>query len=231
MDISALTRSLGYTFNNHDLLRLALTHRSAGSANNERLEYLGDSVLNFIIAAELFERCPDLHEGDLSRMRAHLVKGERLFELASHLKLGDVLQLGTGELKSGGHHRASILADALEAILGAIYSDGGYEACKRVVLHLYQSLLDNLPQPEALKDPKTRLQEWLQSHQFPLPQYEIISTHGKQHERKFQVACMLSHIDLRLSGTGNSRRKAEQSAASKTLELLCQQNRTNKTAS
>jgi len=226
LDISTLTRNLDYTFNDQGLLHVALTHRSAGSINNERLEYLGDSILNFIIAAELFERCPELHEGDLSRMRAHLVKGERLFELATCLKLGDVLQLGTGELKSGGHHRASILADALEAIFGAIYTDGGYEACKRVVLSLYRSLLDNLPQPEELKDPKTRLQEWLQSHQFPLPQYEIISTHGKEHERKFQVACILSHVDIRLTGNGGSRRKAEQAAASNTLELLCRNNQT-----
>jgi len=220
---------MGYTFSNQNLLRMALTHRSAGSCNNERLEYLGDSILNFVIAAELFERCPELHEGDLSRMRAHLVKGERLFELATSLKLGDVLQLGSGELKSGGHHRASILADALEAILGAIYIDGGYEACKQVVLGLYQSLLKNLPQPDELKDPKTRLQEWLQSHQFPLPNYEITSTHGKEHERKFQVACILSHVDMRLTGVGSSRRKAEQSAASKTLELLCQHNQANTT--
>lgn len=233
MDISTLTRNLarnlGYNFRDKGLLQTALTHRSAGARNNERLEYLGDSILNFIIAAELFERCPKLHEGDLSRMRAYLVKGERLFELATSLKLGDVLQLGTGELKSGGHHRASILADALEAVLGAIFTDGGYEACRQVVLKLYQPLLENLPRPEELKDPKTRLQEWLQSHQFPLPQYEIIKTHGKEHEREFQVACNLPHIDVRITGVGSSRRKAEQSAASKTLEMLYQRNQANTT--
>jgi len=222
LDISTLGRKLGYTFKDTGLLQTALTHRSVGAGNNKRLEYLGDSILNFIIAAELYERCPGLHEGDLSRMRAYLVKGERLFELASALKLGDVLQLGTGEMKSGGHHRASILADALEAVLGAIFIDGGYDVCRQVVLRLYQDLLENLPQPEELKDPKTRLQEWLQSHQFPLPRYEIIKTHGKEHEREFQVACILPHVEERITGVGSSRRKAEQSAASKTLAMLHQ---------
>jgi len=230
LDITTLTRELGYTFIDQNLLRMALTHRSAGSRNNERLEYLGDSVLNFIIAAELFRRCPELHEGDLSRMRAHLVKGERLSELAASLRLGEVLQLGTGELKSGGHHRASILADALEAVLGAIYTDGGFDTCKQVVLRLYRSLLENLPHPDELKDPKTRLQEWLQSRQFALPHYEITGTHGKEHEREFQVACILSHIDTRITGAGSSRRKAEQSAASKTLEMLYQHNQAKPTA-
>ncbi len=202
------------------LLQTALTHRSAGSINNERLEYLGDGILNFIIAAELFEHCPELQEGDLSRMRAYLVKGERLFELATKLKLGEQMQLGTGELKSGGHHRASILADALEAVFGAIYLDGGYDACRRVVLNLYSGHFEHLPKPDELKDPKTRLQEWLQSRQLALPKYKIIKTHGKEHEREFQVACVLPHVDMQIIGKGTSRRKAEQSAASKALENL-----------
>lgn len=228
LDISTLGRKLGYAFSDTQLLQTALTHRSVGSANNERLEYLGDSILNFIIAAELFTRCPGLQEGDLSRMRAYLVKGERLYELATDLQLGEMLQLGAGELKSGGHHRASILADTLEAVLGAIFIDGGFDACKRVILQLYHPLLENLPLPDELKDPKTRLQEWLQSHQLPLPQYEIIRMHGKEHEREFQVACILPHIDARITGVGSSRRKAEQSAASKTLEMLRQRNQANK---
>ena len=220
MKYDALYDKLGYRFRDESLLDTALTHRSVGSRNYERLEFLGDSVLNFVISADLFQRCPDLREGDLSRMRAYLVKGERLHELARRLELGDYLMLGSGEMKSGGHHRASILADAVEGIFGAIYLDGGFEACRQVILELYRPLLEDLPGVETLKDPKTRLQEWLQSRRLPLPRYEVIQMSGRDHERQFEVACELEHLHKTVKGRGSSRRKAEQAAASQALEIL-----------
>lgn len=212
-DINRLTRDLGYTFNNQELLVEALTHRSASSPNNERLEFLGDGVLNFIIAAELFRRYPKATEGELSRLRACLVKKDGLAKIARGLSLGDYLILGSGELKSGGYRRDSILADAAEAIIGAVYLDQGFETCRGLVLRLYAKQLDNVPDLNRLKDPKTRLQELLQSKKLALPVYEVQEVVGKAHEQYFRVECSIETLNIKVEGKGRSRRKAEQAAA------------------
>jgi len=204
---------LDYQFKQPRLLDDALTHRSVGSRNNERLEFLGDGILNFVIAAELFQLKPECKEGELSRLRASLVKGETLAVIARELSLGDCLKLGGGELKSGGYRRDSILADGVEAILGAIYRDSGFAACQTVILHLFESRLKNLPDTDLLKDPKTRLQEYLQSRQLGLPEYEVIKAVGKAHEQKFTVECRIKELDQLSQATASSRRKAEQAAA------------------
>ncbi len=215
-----LTRELGYRFNNQDLLRSALTHRSFGSKHNERLEFLGDAILSFIISAELYTRFPELDEGRLSRLRASLVKGDTLAELARHLELGDYLQLGSGELKSGGFRRASILADALEAIIGAVYLDGGIDHARQLVLALYGDNLDRVSPAENLKDPKTRLQEYLQSRRQPLPQYDVVSVSGEAHDQTFVVRCTVGGLSEPTEGVGASRRRAEQAAAEAALKRL-----------
>ncbi len=213
-----LIERLGYRFAEPALLEDALTHRSAGPGNNERLEFLGDGVLNFVIAAELYRRKPGFREGELSRLRASLVRGETLAEIARQLELGDFLVLGSGELKSGGFRRDSILADALEAILGAIYLDGGFEACRDCVRRLFAELLDELPDAQQLKDPKTRLQEYLQGSGLALPEYQLLATSGKAHEQRFRVECRVAELALSAQATAGSRRKAEQSAASALLD-------------
>lgn len=211
---------IDYRFEDPFLLREALTHRSVGAGNYERLEFLGDSVLNLVVAMRLYERHPDAPEGDLSRMRARLVRGATLTEVAAGLGLGQQVKLGEGELKSGGFRRASILADAFEALLGAIFIDGGYEACRGVVLQLFDPLIERLPDAEALKDAKTRLQEWLQARSRPLPQYRLEREEGADHAKKFHVAVHLQDDGTTVSAEGSSRRKAEQAAAALLLETL-----------
>lgn len=216
----SLCRTLGHDFRNPRLLDQALTHRSVGSHNNERLEFLGDALLNFVTGAALYELRPREDEGPLSRLRASLVREESLAEIAKRLHLGDVLHLGESELKSGGFRRDSILADAVEAVLGAVYLDAGFETAQRVTLKLFQPLLDNLPDPQTLKDPKTRLQELLQAEGRPLPQYEILSESGPPHRRAFVVCCRLVDADLSAQGQGNSRRNAEQQAAEQMIGFV-----------
>lgn len=217
---SKLCKQLRYQFKQEELLVEALTHRSAGKKNNERLEFLGDGILNFVIAAALYARSADSSEGVLSRLRATLVNGDRLAEVASSIGLGDHLILGSGELKSGGFRRASILADTLEAVFGAIYLDGGYNSARSVILALFAKSLKNLPDNDTLKDPKTRLQEYLQARQQPLPNYTVVDISGEAHNQTFTVSCSVSAIEDSVRGIGSSRRKAEQEAALKILEVL-----------
>lgn len=213
-------KGIDYLFKDPHLLREALTHRSLGAGNNERLEFLGDSVLNLVIAMRLYESRPEAREGDLSRMRARLVRGSTLAEVASAIELGQQIKLGEGELKSGGFRRSSILADAFEALLGAIFIDGGYAACQGVVLKLFDPLIDSLPAADDLKDPKTRLQEWLQGRGRALPRYTLVGEEGADHAKQFHVACRLTDDGTEVKASGRSRRKAEQAAASLILELL-----------
>jgi ribonuclease-3 len=203
----------------------ALTHRSAPGRNNERLEFLGDAVLNLVVAEHLFRAFPECTEGDLSRLRARVVSSEPLAEVAASLNVGDVLRLGSGELKAGGFRRKSILADALEALVGALFLDGGLEVARRVVEALFQARIAALPPPDALKDAKTRLQEYLQSRGFPLPRYTVERVEGEQHAQVFWVLCQVhglgppsgSKVSLAAEGSGSSRRRAEQEAAEKVL--------------
>ena len=211
--LSALVNKLGYSFKNANLLDESLTHRSVGSRNNERLEFLGDGILNFVIADALFRQRPDLREGDLSRLRASLVNGETLAEIARELNLGDCIKLGAGELKSGGFRRSSILADTVEGILGAVYCDSGFDACQALILRLFEDKLKNLPDTDTLKDPKTRLQELLQSRRLPIPVYDVLSVSGKAHAQTFMVRCSIDGVDCITQAEGGSRRKAEQLAA------------------
>lgn len=212
--------NLRYKFAATSLLEQALTHRSAGSNNNERLEFLGDSVLELIVSEQLYRAQPRADEGSLSRIRASLVKRSTLAEIAAEIQLGDLLRLGSGELKSGGHNRQSILADTLEAVLGAIFLDGGYRAAKNTILHIYGSRLEIFPDEESLKDFKTRLQETLQGRGLPPPEYVVSDVTGAAHAREFQVACRVQSMSLETTGQGTSRRMAEQHAAGRALELL-----------
>lgn len=218
--ISELARKLGYTFQDESRLELALTHRSCGKKNNERLEFLGDSILNFVIAEELFKRFPQAREGQMSRLRAQLVKGETLAHIARELKLGDFLRLGSGELKSGGFRRDSILADAVEAVIGAIYTDSDMATVRPYILAWYEQRLDALDLNESLKDSKTRLQEFLQSRQSPLPEYELVKVEGEAHAQTFYIRCHVQLMDQPTDGVGNSRRQAEQEAARLALDVL-----------
>jgi ribonuclease-3 len=213
MDYGPLQRKLGYSFAQASLLRQALTHRSHSAANNERIEFLGDSVLNCCIALELYQRFEALKEGELSRLRANLVRQETLAELAQYLELGTYLNLGEGELKSGGFRRPSILADGLEALLGAVFLDGGFDAARVAIRALYASLLEHLDPQTLGKDPKTLLQELLQSRKIALPQYAVVATQGAAHNQLFQVECQIPQLAIRTTGFGASRRIAEQEAA------------------
>ncbi len=217
-----LQRALGYDFADTSLLELALTHRSAGNRNNERLEFLGDSILNHIIAEAIYQKFPTAREGEMSRMRSSLVKGDTLAQVARELELGEHLVLGAGERKSGGRRRASILADALEALIGAILLDSGVDSCRGRVLCWFASRLDKLDLnvDGADKDPKTRLQEYLQGRGRALPEYELLGVLGDDHNQQFHVACRLSKPALVVEGAGSSRRKAEQAAARTALERL-----------
>lgn len=221
--VARLCEKLNYQFNDPTLLTEAITHRSKHSLNNERLEFLGDSVLGYVISSELYRRFPDAREGQMTRGRAILVKGETLAELALQMNLGDYLYLGPGELKSGGYRRKSILADAMEAIIGAIYLDGGLEAARQYILSIYQHKLKDLLLDEVDKDPKTQLQEFLQARKQPLPSYEVFSTSGSDHERVFEISCCVPLLDKPVKGVGRSRRKAEQDAAKQAMNLLLQQ--------
>ena len=211
---------LGYVFRDPGLLARALTHRSKGSANYERLEFLGDSILSFVIADVLFERFPQLSEGELTRLRATLVRRETLAGLARSLQLGDSLQLGGGELKSGGFDRDSILADALEAIFGAIYKDGGTTAARDAILGLYRPVLDQVDPDTIRKDPKTRLQEYLQKRALPTPTYDVLSVSGEAHAQLFVVECRVPGLNEAVRGEGSSRRYAEQAAAASACQML-----------
>lgn len=220
MDSATFCRKINYTFNQAELLRQALTHRSHSSPHNERLEFLGDSVLNCAVAGLIFKHFPGLPEGELSRLRANLVNQQALFELAQALDLGEQIRLGEGELKSGGHRRPSILADTLEAVLGAVYLDGGFAQAEEVVATLFMPLLQQL-NPQILdKDPKTLLQEYLQSRKLGLPQYAVVATSGEAHQQQFLVECIISKLDIRTIGEGSSRRSAEQGAAKQAYEQV-----------
>jgi len=209
-----------FEFSRPELLTQALTHRSLGNPHNERLEFLGDAVLNLVVADLLFRHRPDAPEGDLSRLRARLVRETTLAEIARELSLGDAVRLGPGELKSGGFLRASILSDALEAVIGAVYLDGGYAAADHVVSTLMIPRIELLPDAESLKDPKTRLQELLQSRGLGLPVYEVVEEHGQDHNRRFTVHCHVSLLEQPLEATAGSRRKAEQAAARAVLDQI-----------
>ena len=220
-EISAwVERAFGYAFVDPALCHAALTHRSAGSHHNERLEFLGDSILNCAVARLLYEAFPLADEGALSRQRASLVSGETLAQIATELGLGEYLHLGSGELKSGGFRRASILADALEALLGAIFLDSGFEAAAAAVRRLVGPRLSGLPAACALKDPKTRLQEALQARGLPLPVYTLRAVEGEAHAQSFTVHCEVAPLGLATEGEGGSRRRAEQQAADRLLALL-----------
>jgi ribonuclease-3 len=215
-----LQQALGYTFTRADLLTQALTHRSYGATNNERLEFLGDSVLNCTVARVLYDAFPDLPEGSLSRLRANLVRQETLAEIAVTLKLGDSLRLGEGELKSGGFRRPSILADALESLFGAVFLDAGFDAAERVVRGLFDPLVAQIDPKASGKDPKTQLQEMLQSRRLPLPDYRLVDTQGEAHDQSFTVECVLAKPVLSTRGVGKSRRAAEQEAARQACAAL-----------
>jgi len=215
-----LQQALGYTFIRPDLLTQALTHRSYGSVNNERLEFLGDSVLNCTVARALYDAFPTLPEGSLSRLRANLVRQETLAEIAVALKLGDSLRLGEGELKSGGFRRPSILADALESLFGAIFLEAGFEESARVVRRLFDPLVAQIDPKASGKDAKTQLQEMLQSRRLPLPEYRLVGTEGEAHNQDFIVDCVLGKLALSTRGVGKSRRAAEQEAARQACEQL-----------
>lgn len=215
-----LEKALGYRFSQPDLLRLALTHRSHSSPHNERLEFLGDSVLNCVIATLLYQRFAALREGELSRLRASLVRQEALAEIAAGFGLGDELRLGEGELKSGGFRRPSILADALEAVFGAIYLDGGFAAAQEAIARLYRRRVEQIDPRAEGKDAKTALQEWLQGRRLPVPHYTLLATHGEAHAQEFEVACSIPAVGLEVTGRGGSRRAAEQEAARAALDKL-----------
>jgi ribonuclease-3 len=216
--LNQLEERLQYRFHDAELLCQALTHRSHSAANNERLEFLGDSILNCSVAALLFRRYGKLDEGDLSRVRANLVKQQSLYEIAQTLGVSDFLRLGEGELKSGGFRRPSILADTLEALFGAMFLDGGFEASYAVIERLYVPVLDHVDPKTLGKDAKTLLQEYLQGHKIALPQYAVIATHGAAHNQQFEVECTVPKLDIKVGGSGASRRAAEQAAAKKALE-------------
>lgn len=213
-----LQERLGCALADAALLARALTHRSHGPDNNERLEYLGDAVLSFVVAEILFRRFPHATEGELSRYRATIVSGEALATAATALGLGEHLRLGEGELKSGGQRRATILADALEALVGAIYLDRGMEAARDVVERLFRAAVAALPAAAVLKDPKTRLQEWLQGRGLALPAYTVLEVSGEPHEQRFRVRCDIGALALSAEAVGSSRRRAEQEAAQRVLE-------------
>ncbi len=215
-----MTDPVGHRFADPALLRQALRHRSVGASNNERLEFLGDALVNLIVAEALHARWPKADEGQLTRARASLVRESTLAELARRLDLGSMLELGPGELKSGGHRRDSILADALEAVVGAIHLDAGFEACKARVLTWFLPLIDELPIGKVEKDAKTRLQELLQSRQSARPDYYLIEAEGEEHARVFRVGCRIPEPPLEAEGQGSSLRSAEQAAAAAVLEQL-----------
>lgn len=220
MDIELLQKRLGHTFANAALLQQALTHRSHSSLHNERLEFLGDSVLNCVVASLLFDKFSKIDEGDLSRLRANLVKQQSLYEIAQRLELSQFLRLGEGELKSGGFRRPSILADTLEALFGAIFLDGGFDAAREVIRSMYVPILQTVDPKTLGKDAKTLLQEYLQGKKIPLPQYNVVATHGAAHNQEFEIECLVPKLEIQVFGTGGSRRAGEQAAAKLALEAV-----------
>jgi ribonuclease III len=220
MDLSLLQTRLGHTFRDAALLQQALTHRSHSGVHNERLEFLGDSILNCVVASILFERYSKIDEGDLSRLRANLVKQQSLYEIAQRLELSQFLRLGEGELKSGGFRRPSILADTLEALFGAIFLDDGFDAARKVIRSLYIPILENVDPKTLGKDAKTLLQEFLQGKKIALPQYNVIATHGAAHNQEFEIECLVPKLEIQVFGTGGSRRAGEQAAAKLALEAV-----------
>ncbi|MGL9733295.1 MAG: ribonuclease III [Symbiopectobacterium sp.] len=218
--VNRLQRKLGYTFQQYELLLQALTHRSANSKHNERLEFLGDSILSFVIANALYHRFPRVDEGEMSRMRATLVRGNTLAEIAREFELGECLRLGPGELKSGGFRRESILTDTVEALIGSIFLDSDIQNIERLILNWYQTRLDKISPGDKQKDPKTRLQEFLQGRHLPLPTYLVVQVCGEAHDQEFTIHCMASGFNKPVIGTGSSRRKAEQAAAEQVLKIL-----------
>lgn len=222
--LDKVSQLFGYQFKDESLLNLALTHRSMGSNNNERLEFLGDAILGMVISSELYRRFPHEKEGVLTRLRSSLVKGETLSKIAMELKLGEFILLGSGELKSGGYRRASTLADAIEAILGAIYLDScadyGIKKVESIILNIFNNRINECEPAGILKDPKTRLQEHLQSKNLALPTYSVISISGKEHQQTFKVSCSIEGLSNHVVATGASRRKAEQAAAEKALDSI-----------
>ena len=215
-----LDKTLHYRFQDASLLLQALTHRSASGANNERLEFLGDAVLDFVISDAVFKRRPDADEGDLSKLRASLVKDTSLAKLAADLGIGKHLVLGSGERKTGGHRRESILADALEAIFGAVFLDSGFAAAAEIIERVFAQRLEDLPNADDLRDAKTRLQEWLQARKMALPDYELLSVTGKAHRQRFSVSCTVSELSQTTEGESTTRRKAEQQAAQRMLAIF-----------
>ncbi len=220
LNLTLLQKKLGYKFNNQLLLKQSLTHRSAHHIHNERLEFLGDAILGSVIATQLYQQFPNVDEGQLSRLRAFLVKEKALAELANELSLGDFLILGGGELKSGGYRRESILSDTFEAIIGAVLLDSDYKMAQKYVLNLYQEKLSKISLDKAQKDPKTQLQEWLQARGHQTPAYEIVRSTGKDHAKLYWISCNIEHQSIQVEGHGASRRKAEQDAASNAMDII-----------
>jgi ribonuclease-3 len=219
MNLQLLQARLGYTFREAGLLQQALTHRSHSSVHNERLEFLGDSILNCVVASVLYERFDALDEGDLSRLRANLVKQQSLYEIAQKLELSQFLRLGEGELKSGGFRRPSILADTLEALLGAIYLDAGFDAARDVIRAFYIPILDTVDPRTLGKDAKTLLQEFLQSKKISLPTYNVVATHGAAHSQECDIECLVPKLSIQVFGRGGSRRAGAQAAARLALDV------------
>ncbi len=220
MDPLILQNRLGHVFKDASLLQQALTHRSHSSLHNERLEFLGDSILNCVVASLLFDRYNKIDEGDLSRLRANLVKQQSLYEIAQRLDLSQFLRLGEGELKSGGFRRPSILADTLEALFGAIFLDDGFNTARDVIRSLYIPILDTVDPKTLGKDAKTLLQEYLQGKKIALPQYNVVATHGAAHNQEFEIECLVPKLEIQVFGTGGSRRAGEQAAAKLALEAV-----------
>ena len=218
MNLQLLQKRLGHQFGNPALLQQALTHRSHSVVHNERLEFLGDSVLNCVVASLLFDSFANIDECDLSRVRANLVKQQTLYEIAQRIELSQFLRLGEGELKSGGFRRPSILADTLEALFGGIFLDAGFDAAKAVIRALYSPILESVDPTTLGKDAKTLLQEFLQSRKIALPQYNVVATHGAAHNQEFEIECLVPKLDIQVFGTGGSRRAGEQAAAKLALE-------------
>jgi ribonuclease-3 len=216
-NIRQLQKRLNYTFNDEELLRLALSHRSCGSSNNERLEFLGDSILGLTVTDILYRDFPQAREGELSRMRSHIVRGDSLAGVAKALELGTELLLGPGEMKSGGHRRDSILGDTVEALIGAVYLDGGLEAARQCIVLWFENLFAVVLEVQPIKDPKTSLQEWLQQRGKSVPDYKLVNTGGEAHSRLFTVSCKITDVDREVSAIASSRRKAEQMVAEQLL--------------
>jgi ribonuclease III len=219
MDLEGFCLRIGYRFTDIELLRRALTHRSYGASHNERLEFLGDGVVNCVVALELYEKFPRLTEGELSRLRANIVNQQALANAAQRLEFGEHLRLGEGELRSGGARRPSMLADSVEAVVGAVFLDGGFESARVVMRTLLGEVLETIDPATSGKDPKTLLQEYLQARKRSLPQYAVVATRGEAHEQHFEVECVIAELGIRSLGEGASRRSAEQEAARQAYEL------------